>query len=94
MAATEEELREREVVAFEGIGAALITICAAMVMRNEIEQAWFDKKYPVRGEVRDAEVTHLKTEEERLREEQGDTGETDEEWIGSREAGLIKRGKP
>ncbi len=46
---------------------------------------FFDKLYPVRTELRDALVTHRQTEEEKLREDQGASEETDEEWVGPRE---------
>ncbi len=79
-------LREREVIALEGIGTALRDIAASMSLSYRLEREKFHKQYPIRGEVRDAEITHLQTEEEKIREGQGATDETDDEWVGSRQA--------
>jgi hypothetical protein len=49
----------------------------------------FERRFPaprLASEVVDATVTHRQTEEERIREEQGFSEETDAEWIGRREA--------
>jgi hypothetical protein len=70
-----ENQTERLVVAFEKLAT--------------VAQAFYDKLYPTR-ERKDAIVTHIKTEEELLRESQGDTGEPLEEWLGPREKELAK----
>jgi chromatin remodeling complex protein RSC6 len=48
----------------------------------------FERRFPQRRpaeEVIDATVTHRQTEEEQIREAQGYSEESDEEWIGRRE---------
>ena len=81
---------ERAVRAFEDIAEALtswVKLC----------QQRFEKEYPVK-EPREAVVTHVKSEEERLRESQGATGEPIEQWgelndddLGPRERELLKK---
>ncbi len=79
---TSDELFE---AIFGRIAGALEKLAEEQHKANVIEQARFDKEYPPKKEVQDVTITHIKTEEERLREDQGDTGESDEEWIGARE---------
>jgi hypothetical protein len=76
---------ERAVVALESIAEALTSWC-------KLEQQRFEKEYPVK-QAREAIVTHVQTEEERLRQEQGDTGESLEEWVGPREQAILSRKK-
>ena len=55
----------------------------------------FEKEYPVKTP-RDATVTHIKSEEDELRESQGGTGEPLDEWlsdVGPRERELIEKKK-
>lgn len=72
---------ERIAVAFERIAATLET--------------WYSKVYPEKRQPRDAEVTRIPTAEERLKQDQGATGEPIEEWIGPREQDFLaaKTGK-
>ena len=54
----------------------------------------YNRKYPPRRPVRDVDITYVKTEEEKLLEEQGQTGEaTLREWtdIGPREQAVLER---
>ena len=54
----------------------------------------YNRKYPAKREPRDVDITYIKTEEEQLREDQGDTGEaTVEQWttIGPREQEVLER---
>lgn len=83
------EIRDREIEAFEHIAEALNTIGRVMAASMLLEQKRFDKEYPEKGEVRYATVTHRQTEEERLREAQGQSDESDEEWRGRRETEAI-----
>jgi hypothetical protein len=69
---------DRLAIAFEGIAASLARLVDLM-------ERQFPPKRPA-SEVVDATVTHRQTEEERIREEQGYSEDTDEEWIGRREA--------
>lgn len=82
-------LDERNTQAWEAIAAALGGIAKTL----ELE---YQRKYPAKKAPRDADVTYLKTEEEELREEQGQTGEkTVSEWtsIGPREKAFLDREK-
>ena len=76
------ELEERKVLALENIALALVSIAATMQRR-------YEQDYPAKKETRDATVTHRQTEEEALREAQGDSNESDAEWIGRHERGFI-----
>jgi hypothetical protein len=69
---------ERLIAAFEAMGYALTTLAAIETRRLEMEQ-------PRHGEAKDAKVTKLKTEEELLREAQGESEEDLETWVGLRE---------
>jgi hypothetical protein len=68
------------------IAKALNRIADAFTATYALQREAFQKQYPVRKEVVDATVTHRQTEEERLREAQGATDETDAEWVGRRTA--------
>ena len=81
-----EEQEERLTLAFEQIAANLGSIARTMEVR-------FQKDYPLKKPVRDADITYIPTEEERLREEQGQTGErTTEDWtsLGPRERKFVE----
>jgi hypothetical protein len=69
---------ERIVVAIERIAEALAGI-------YETKQKELAKRYPERKEPRDAVVTRIPTEDDRIREEHGASEEPIEEWIGIRE---------
>lgn len=76
-----ENQAERLANAFESIASSLEGL-------YKLHLARFDKDFPPKKEVRDADITHLENEEEKLRKDLGDTGErTVEEWleIGERE---------
>jgi hypothetical protein len=78
------EQEERLVSAFESIASTFTR--------------WYDRQFPnitVRTEEEKlATFTKIPSEEDRLRESLGDTGEaTTEEWIGLREKEFIGRGK-
>ena len=78
---------ERLIEQFRLIAGALSSIAKTM----ELE---YSRKYPPKKEPRDVDITYVKTEEEALREEQGDTGEaTLSEWttIGPREKAVLER---
>jgi hypothetical protein len=77
--------------AFLDIGQALQKIADDFHEQVQLNKALFAKKYPSRGEVRDVQVDHPQTEEERLRESQGASDEDDKAWIGRREAGFVAK---
>jgi hypothetical protein len=79
------DLELRKVEALEGIGTALRNMAASMHLNYLLERDRFMKEYPLKGEVKDATITRRQTEEEKLREEQGDTDESDADWTGQRE---------
>lgn len=69
-------------------------LSGAFVSIAKTMELWRNQAYPVRKEPRDAELTHLKTDEEILREEQGQTGErtiTDWTSLGPRERAFIEK---
>lgn len=84
-----------EAVAYNlgAMAAALRDIATAMHLSQQMERERFERQYPEKKEGRDATVTHRQTEEERLRESQGATPESDAEWIGRREAEVRAPGR-
>lgn len=68
-------LAERFVLSFEKLAAAAEGL-------NEIQRRTFEKTFPERKEARDAILTRVPSEEDRLREAQGASGESLEEWLG------------
>lgn len=74
----EAELREREVRALEQMGAGLRDLSATLHL-------FYLRMYPAKAEVRDATVTHIQTDEEKMRADQGASDESDAAWIGRRE---------
>jgi hypothetical protein len=81
------ELDERVIRSLELLVGAMQSIAKTM----ELD---YNRKYPPKKEPRDVEITYVKTEEEQLREDQGDTGEqTLQDWtsIGPRERQIIER---
>lgn len=92
------EQEERFVAAFEQIAEA-VDFIAGTIEAMELRQAReFSILYPPKRQPNDATVSHVKTEEEQLRESQGQTGEkTVGEWAnledestGPREAAWIQ----
>jgi hypothetical protein len=76
---------DRLLSALEMIGGAMVSIAKTM----ELD---YQKKWPSKPVPREAEVTYVKTGEEELREDQGQTGEaTVEDWtsLGPRERAFI-----
>ena len=69
-----DELFERLVLSFESIAQSLVGI-------NETKQAEFAKRYPEQKVVREAIVTRLPNEEDKLLESQGIDGKPLEEWL-------------
>jgi len=65
---------ERVVLSFESIASALEGL-------NETYRRHFEKLYPERKEVREAIVTRVPSEEDRIREAHGNTGEPLDEWL-------------
>jgi hypothetical protein len=89
---TDEETNALEVAAYNlgSIATALRDIGIALHVSNQLERERFERQYPGKKEVRDAIVTHRQTEEERLREAQGASDESDQEWTGWREKKFVE----
>ena len=85
---------ERAVRAMESMAGSFVEIAEALTLIGKLGSQVFDKLYPVKAP-KDATVTHLKTEEERKREDLGDTGESLEDWqtLGPREQEFLKAKK-
>ncbi len=81
----ESDQIERLTLAIEGMGSAFRDIGASLYLLQQVARDLYNKQYPVRGKVDDATITHVQTEEERLRESQGYSEEDDEAWLGRRE---------
>jgi hypothetical protein len=69
------ELDERFVLAVEHIAAALEGL-------HVTRQKEFERQFPDPQRFREAVVTRVPTEEERIREAQGSSANTIEEWLG------------
>lgn len=83
------DLDDRAIAALELIGGALQSIAKTLERDHQ-------RKYPPRKEPTEPTITHIKTDEELLRESLGETGEeTTEEWltIGPRERAYLEREK-
>lgn len=65
---------ERFVLSFEKIAAALEGM-------DETYRRHLDKLYPERREVREALITRVPNEEDRLREAQGSSGQPLDQWL-------------
>jgi len=81
-----EQREERIVVAFELMAEALKGI-------YETEQKRFLRQFPEPKEMREAVVTRVPTEEDRIRELHGASDEPIEEWIGFSEEYIGTREK-
>jgi hypothetical protein len=66
----------------------LAKLAEAMNRIAAVLEKHYAQRYPERGEVREAIVTHRQTEEEALRASQGESEDSDQAWskIGPREA--------
>ena len=82
----DDNREERLTAAFESIANSLVKL--ATLSENR-----FDKEYPARKAPQDVTLTRIPNEEDRIREEQGQSEETLEEWIGIREKAVISQGK-
>lgn len=80
-----DDVEKRGLEALERVGEALRDMAASMHLTYLLERERFSKQYPEKKEIRDALVTHPQTDEEKIRESQGDSDETDAEWVGQRE---------
>jgi hypothetical protein len=89
-----EESIERDERAMERLASAAELIASNLTLFVRLLNQWYERTYPVKGPVTDATITRIPTAEDKLRQEQGDTGEkTVEEWIGPRERVLAKSSK-
>jgi hypothetical protein len=67
-------LAERLVLSFEKMASALEGL-------NETQRRSFAKQFPERGEIREAVVSRVPTAEDRIRESQGASGTSLDEWL-------------
>ena len=95
-----EEQEERYVAAQEKMAENFEYIAGALEAIATIQEATFAKVYPEKVAPAEATITHVKTEEERLRESQGSTGEPLGDWVnlptetlGPREAAWLQKQK-
>ena len=81
---------EEDARAMERIASVFEVVADTLVAMLNLQQQRFDREYPARNK-RDAVVTHLPTEEEKLKQEQGQTDESLDEWmsLGPRERMLV-----
>jgi hypothetical protein len=93
------EQEERIVCAFERISEAFDFIAGTIEAMEQRQQREFALRYPPKRQPEPATISHVKTEEELLRENQGQTGERDirqwatlddDETTGPREAAWVK----
>ena len=63
---------------------------------TDLMAKFYDKMYPAKHEPRDVTLTRIPTEEDKIREAQGATEETTDEWldIGPRERAFIESPPP
>jgi hypothetical protein len=83
---------KRAVLALESMARSFENIADALAMWCKLESQRYEKEYPVKV-TRDAIVTKIPSEEEKLRESLGESDEPLDEWIGLREAEVIKKTK-
>ncbi len=81
------EQDERLVRSFESIAEAFDFMAGSVEKISETLQRNHEKTFPEKIPPKPATITHVKTEEELLREAQGGTGEPIDEWqlLGPRE---------
>jgi hypothetical protein len=79
--------------AMQRMASAFEVIADTLTAMYNLQQARFDKDFPSKPQVREALVTKIKSDEDVLRESQGSTGESDEQWldIGEREREFLKK---
>jgi len=87
---------ERDERAMERIAAAMESIADSYTAMYKLMAEGLDKVFPPKHEPRDAIVTRLLSDEDRLKASQGATGEaTIEQWteLGPRERELVEKTK-
>lgn len=85
---TEDEREDRIVVAFERLAEALTDMSHAVAGIYDIKQREFAKQYPAR-EKREALVSRVPTDEDRIREQHGASDEPITGWLDIDRAGPI-----
>ncbi len=81
------EQEERLVSAFERLSEGIDFLAGTV-------EAWYRSTFPEKKQADEATVTHVMTEEEKLREEQGASDEPLEAWttlLGDREKAYLKK---
>ncbi len=86
------EQEERLVAAFESIGESFDFIAGTLETMSHTLQAHHEKTFPTRKPPVDATISHILTEEERLREDQGASDEPIDQWtrLGPREEAYLR----
>lgn len=74
----------------KGIAAALWSIAEALRGLYDVQEARFVREFPPPGTPRDATISRVKTQEDLLREDQGSSDESLEEWVGFREREFVE----
>jgi hypothetical protein len=79
----------------ERLAHSFEVIAQTAVAWYNLEKKRFELEHPTKPDARDATVSHIKSPIDQLRESQGATGETDEEWgtLGPREKQFLTRSK-
>lgn len=83
------EIEERLALAFEAIAESLAAIATVLERESAL-------KYPYKKAPREPLITYIPTDEERLKQDQGQTGEaTTAEWttLGPRERAFVEKEK-
>jgi hypothetical protein len=91
MSADIEEAIDKDERAMERVANALESIAESLAAWCILSQARFDRDYPAKREPRDITLTRIPSEEDKIKESQGATEETTDEWldIGPRERELL-----
>ncbi len=85
------EQMEKDERAMERIAASLEHISKSLATWLILAQARFEKEYPLKREVRDADITRVPSERDKLLESLGASNEPLEDWVGLREQELLDK---
>ncbi len=85
----EKDQAERLMLAVEQMALAFSIMAHNLAGINETQRKEFEKRWPAPGERREAIVTRVLNEEDRIREVQGTGGGTLQDWLGLDEEEFI-----